>query len=65
MSHRKNIYTIFSEEEIYYLAKYVKKISSKADIISEVSNSDTSKAMKLEIEKHKIIYKIQQLRVCN
>lgn len=62
MSYRKNIYIIFSEEEIYYLAKYVKKTNSKAEMISEVSNSDLYEAQNLKVSKQKIIQKVQLLQ---
>lgn len=62
MSFQKNIYKIFTEEEIYFIAKYVEVINSKSEIVSEIDAFNFSLVPELPIEKEVIKQKLLTIR---
>lgn len=62
MSLQKNIYKIFSEEEIYFIAKYIKRIETKNEIISAINSFDFSLLTNLQVDKIIIEQKLLTIR---
>lgn len=62
MNFNKNIYNIFSEEEIYFIAKYIDEIDTKAEILSAINAFDFSLLSNLRIDKNIIEHKLLSIR---